>query len=92
MGAHLAVRPLINSAVSCFDIGFETILPSKTRFLMSGSVSALMSALTEPEVKKVVLQGNMVSKPMSKQETAEFIKGLTVKWSPIVKSLNISLD
>jgi tripartite-type tricarboxylate transporter receptor subunit TctC len=54
--------------------------------------SALMSALTEPEVKKVVLGGNMVSKPMSKQETAEFIKGLTVKWSPIVKSLNISLD
>jgi tripartite-type tricarboxylate transporter receptor subunit TctC len=54
--------------------------------------SALMSALTEPEIKKVVLQGNMVSKPMSKQETAEFIRGLTVKWAPIVKSLNISLD
>jgi hypothetical protein len=34
----------------------------------------------------------MLSKPMSKQEIAKFIKGLTVKWAPIVKSLNISLD
>jgi len=67
--------------------------PAKTpAHIVDKLSSALMSALTEPEVKKVVLQGNMVSKPMSKQETAEFIKGLTVKWSPIVKSLNISLD
>jgi tripartite-type tricarboxylate transporter receptor subunit TctC len=67
--------------------------PAKTPAHIVDKLSnALMSALTEPEVKKVVLQGNMVSKPMSKQETAEFIKGLTVKWSPIVKSLNISLD
>ena len=67
--------------------------PAKTpAHIIDKLSSALMSALTEPEVKKVVLQGNMVSKPMSKQETAEFIKGLTVKWSPIVKSLNISLD
>ena len=54
--------------------------------------SALISALTETEIKKRVLEGNMVSKPMSKQETAEFIKGLTLKWAPIVKSLNISLE
>jgi tripartite-type tricarboxylate transporter receptor subunit TctC len=67
--------------------------PAKTpAHIVDKLSSALMSALTEPEVKKVVLGGNMVSKPMSKQETAEFIKGLTVKWSPIVKSLNISLD
>lgn len=67
--------------------------PAKTpAHIVDKLSSALMSALTEPEVKKVVLQGNMVSKPMSKQETAEFIKGLTVKWSPIVNSLNISLD
>jgi tripartite-type tricarboxylate transporter receptor subunit TctC len=67
--------------------------PAKTpAHIVDKLSSALMSALTEAEVKKVVLQGNMVSKPMSKQETAEFIKGLTVKWSPIVKSLNISLD
>jgi tripartite-type tricarboxylate transporter receptor subunit TctC len=67
--------------------------PAKTpAHIVDKLSSALMSALTEPEVKKVVLQGNMVSKPMSKQETGEFIKGLTVKWAPIVKSLNISLD
>jgi len=67
--------------------------PAKTpAHIVDKLSSALMSALIEPDIKKRVLEGNMVSKPMSKQETADFIKGLTVKWAPIVKSLNISLD
>ena len=45
MGDHFTVSPFINSAVSCLDMGFDTILPSRTLFLMSGSISALMSAL-----------------------------------------------
>ncbi|NBS74162.1 MAG: tripartite tricarboxylate transporter substrate binding protein [Betaproteobacteria bacterium] len=66
--------------------------PATPNAILDKLNDTLRSVLNESDMKKRILDLNILPRAMSRSETTSFMKVQSEKWTPIMKSLNINLD